>query len=186
MVTAAAIQKLPTSLRPVTDEQGANAAVSLILKPEAEDFEILLVKRAIRQTDPWSGQMALPGGKREPQDANLKATAIRETLEETGIDLRESLFLGVLDAVHSEPRRDLRILPFVVQLRGEPEVKLNFGELDAYLWVPYETIIQSRGKTVQPDFGEVSAFLLQDEVVWGITYKILQNLHRTLQALTAQ
>ena len=137
-----------------------NAAVTLLLKPKDEDFEILLVKRATYPADVWSDQMAFPGGKREPQDANLKATVTRETLEETGINLSESRFLGVLNAVQSLPRRDLRILPFVVALENEPKITLNHSELDSYMWVPYEEIVQSKGKTVEPNFGEVPAFIL--------------------------
>lgn len=62
------------------------AAVALLLRPR-EQLEILLIKRAERDTDPWSGHMALPGGRREPGDADLVTTAFRETEEETGVPL---------------------------------------------------------------------------------------------------
>lgn len=183
MVSTKIIQKLPRLLKPVTNEQDANAAVTLLLKTEKEDFEILLVKRANRESDVWSNQMALPGGKRDSGESNLKTTAIRETLEETGINLNQSSFLGVLKAIQSVPRRDYRILPFVVLLEKEPEIKLNNSELGSYMWIPYEKLLQSQGKSIQPKVGEVQAFIFKNAIVWGITYEILNDFTMTVEAL---
>jgi len=119
--------------------------------------------------------MALPGGKRERADKDLKATVTRETLEETGIDLSDGRFLGVLPPVRSTPKRDLLILPFVILLEKEPRIRLSSSELEAYIWVSYEKIVSSRGKATIPSIGEVSAYLVTDAVVvWGITYRILK------------
>ena len=174
MVSAEAIAKLPTALKPVSSEQGANAAVALLLKPRRGDFDLLLVKRVENPSDTWSGQMALPGGKREPEDASLRDTVVQETREETGVRLDGCRFLGVLDAVRSEPKPDFRILPFVVLLAEEPVLKLSKAELESYLWVPYEEVVGSRG-VVKFSFGKVPAYVLADAVVWGITYRILSE-----------
>ena len=174
MVSAEAIAKLPTALKPVSSEQGANAAVALLLKPRRGDFDLLLVKRVENPSDTWSGQMALPGGKREPEDASLRDTVVRETREETGVRLDGCRFLGVLEAVRSEPKPDFRILPFVVLLAEEPVLKLSKAELESYLWVPYEEVVGSRG-VVKFSFGKVPAYVLADAVVWGITYRILSE-----------
>jgi len=174
LVSAEAIANLPTVLKPVSSEQGANAAVALLLKPRRGDFDVLLVKRVENPSDTWSGQMALPGGKREPKDGSLRDTVVRETLEETGVRLEGCRFLGVLDAVRSEPKRDFRILPFVVLLAEEPMLKLSKAELETYLWVPYEEVVGSRG-VVEFSFGKVPVYVLADAVVWGITYRILSE-----------
>lgn len=174
MVNADTIKKLPATLKPVTDEQGANAAVSLLLKQSRVDFEVLLVKRVKNPQDPWSGQMALPGGKREPDDKDLKDTVKRETMEETGVALGDSNFLGVLTAVKSEHKPEVKILPFVALLAGNPKLKLCRDELESYVWVPYESIVQSRG-TVEFAFGKYPAYMVADPAVWGITYKILSQ-----------
>jgi ADP-ribose pyrophosphatase YjhB (NUDIX family) len=129
--------------------------------------------------------MALPGGKREPDDQNLKATVTSETFEETGMNLANSHFLGTLSAVQSVPRRDLLILPFVILLEHDPQVKLNC-ELDAFMWVPYEKLVRTKGKTEEPEFGKVSAYLLGNAVVWGITYRILRNFEKTVDDLKKQ
>jgi len=174
MVSAEVIAKLPTALKPISDEQGANAAVALLLKPKRSDFDLLLVKRVENQSDTWSGQMALPGGKREPKDASLRDTAVRETLEETGVKVDKSQSLGGLGAVRSEPRPDFKILPFVFLLEGEPQLKLNKAELETSIWVPYEEVVQSKG-TVQFSFGKVPAYIFSGGIVWGITYNILSE-----------
>jgi 8-oxo-dGTP pyrophosphatase MutT (NUDIX family) len=166
--------KLPVVLKPVTEEQGGNAAVALLLKPRQGDFDLLLVRRVKNPSDTWSGQMALPGGKHEPKDLNLKATVVRETLEETGIALTNCQFLGVLDAVRSEPRPDFKILPFVVLLECEPRLKLNKAELETFVWVPYEEVVQRKG-VVQFSFGKVPAYIFAEGIVWGITYNILSE-----------
>jgi 8-oxo-dGTP diphosphatase len=174
LVSAEVIAKLPTVLKPISDEQGADAAVALLLKAKRNDFDLLLVKRVENPSDPWSGQMALPGGKREPKDASLKGTVMRETLEETGITLGQCRFLGVLSAVRSEPKPDFSILPFVVLLEGEPKLKLNRAELETFMWVPYEEVVQSKAK-VKFSFGKAPAYVFADAIVWGVTYKILSE-----------
>src|SRR3989442_10873051 len=63
-------------------------------------LEALFIRRAQRADDPWSGQVALPGGRRDAGDADLFATAVRETREETGIDLAGAERLGRLDDLY--------------------------------------------------------------------------------------
>ena len=181
MVSAEVIVKLPAVLKSVSDEQGANAAVALLLKPSRGDFDLLLVKRVENPSDTWSGQMALPGGKREPKDLSLKDTVVRETMEETGVALTNCSFLGVLGAVRSEPRPAFKILPFVFLLEGEPRLKLNKAELETFVWVPYEKVVQSKGK-VQFSFGKVPAYIFAEGIVWGITYNILSEFIQAVEA----
>jgi hypothetical protein len=154
LVRAEVIARLPKALKPISDEQDANAAVALLLKPRRGDFDLLLVKRVESLSDPLSGQ--------------------RETLEETGVALGGCRFLGVLDAVRSEPKPDFKILPFVILLEDAPELKLNMAELETFIWVPYERLVQSKG-VVEFSFGETPAYRFADAVVWGITYKILSE-----------
>jgi 8-oxo-dGTP diphosphatase len=183
LIRAEVIARLPKALKPISDEQDANAAVALLLKPRRGDFDLLLVKRVESPSDPWSGQMALPGGKREPKDSSLKDTVMRETWEETGVALGECRFLGVLDAVRSEPKPVFKILPFVVLLEAEPELKLNKAELETFIWVPYEGVVQSKG-IVEFSFGKVPAYIFADAVVWGVTYKILSKFVEAVEQVS--
>src|SRR5688572_15001632 len=82
------------------------AAVAAILRevPGMSAAELFFIRRAEHPQDPWSGHIAFPGGRRDPGDPNLLATAMRETLEEVGIDLSRAKLLGRLPDVPSFSR----------------------------------------------------------------------------------
>ncbi|HEY8150363.1 MAG TPA: CoA pyrophosphatase, partial [Vicinamibacteria bacterium] len=89
----------------VADPPSSRAAVALILRDGPQGIEVLFIRRAEHPKDPWSGQMAFPGGRAEPGDADLRATAIRETREEIGVDLGAAAEpLGGLDEVRAMAR----------------------------------------------------------------------------------
>ena len=180
MVSAQTISRLPSVLRPISEEQQANAAVSLILRPADGDFQVLLVRRCENPKDPWSGNMALPGGKREAHDSDLKATVIRETFEETGLHIENSQFLGVTSAVYSRPVLSFCILPFVVVLAESQEIKLNLKELESYMWVPIGKLSKSKA-AAQVRIDKVPAFVLENVVVWGITHRILSDFIEAIE-----
>ncbi|MFN8571592.1 MAG: CoA pyrophosphatase [Gemmatimonadaceae bacterium] len=161
----------------------ARAAVALVFRVANDDLELLVIRRAERVGDPWSGQMALPGGRFDATDADLLDTAVRETWEETAVDLRamgESL--GMLDELH--PRTpvlpSIVIRPYVFALTGPASITLS-AEVAAVYWVPLRTLQDpavSRESVVSPR-GEpwrVSSFIVHDQVVWGLTERILRNL----------
>lgn len=177
------IEKLSHMLRPVTEEQNATAAVVILLTLVDDDIRILFVKRVENLQDPWSGQMALPGGKREAEDKSLKETVMRETAEETGVNLGCFQFLGVLEAVKSAPRPEMKILPFVVLCDFEPSVVLNEKELEAFVWISLEELVHNKG-TVTFWFGEFPAYIVGDNVIWGLTYRILEQVVHTFECST--
>lgn len=154
--------------------------MAAILADSAEgEPEILLIKRAQRDKDPWSGQMAFPGGRREPQDHDLLETARRETLEETGIALQNADVLGQLDDIRpigpGLPR--LVVRPFVFLVSSKPNVFLN-AEVDLHLWVKFSDLpdlASSSRVNVADSAIEVPAFLVGPHVVWGLTERILNS-----------
>jgi len=175
------IDKLSKLLKPLSEEQGADAAVALMLKPMNRDFKVLFVKRVENPADSWSGQVAFPGGKRDAKDKNLKRTIVRETLEETNIDLLDRCrFLGVLAAVRSTRRPEMKVLPFVILLEHEPAIKLNEKELEGFVWILLEELVRNKG-TVKFGFGEFPAYIVERNVIWGLTYRILENFFYTLE-----
>jgi 8-oxo-dGTP pyrophosphatase MutT (NUDIX family) len=143
---------------------------------------ILLIRRAERTGDPWSGHMALPGGRREPTDADLIDTAIRETAEEVGLRLPAAALLGALDDV--VPRTPvlppIAVRPFVFELGSRPELTLS-PEVAAVHWTPLDHLlnplthhpvqIQIRGET-----RDMPAYELDDAIVWGMTERVLTGL----------
>ena len=182
-----ALATRPAALAP-DDGAPRRAAVAVVLRHTAENgVELLLIKRSDREDDPWSGQIALPGGRRDPTDATLQDTAVRETLEETGIDLaRDGVVLGMLDELR--PRTpvlpSIIVTPFVAAVRADvpivtsDEVALAFWVALASLTDPtvaVESEVTARGTTWR-----VPSYLLGGHIVWGMTERILRNLQLIL------
>jgi len=158
------------------------AAIALVLRPsELGDPELLMIKRAEAEHDPWSGHIACPGGRMEPGDHDLEQTAIRETWEETGIHLaRDGRILGALDDMR--PRTPslppLVIRPFVAAVKPDVTI-VESPEVAEVFWVPLAAIREStawgRGLVPIRDVGEreVDVFRHGDHTVWGLTHRAL-------------
>lgn len=167
------MRRLASRLRESPDEK-ADAAVAILIRPDSADVEFFLVKRAEVLSDPWSGDMAFPGGKRCPQDGGLGETAVREVLEETGIDLHGEKPLGYMEPLFSWVRRTFSVQPVVYLYDGDPQVTLNY-ELTKSMWVPMGELRRSRAQAVVKGF-DSSIFKVGGEVVWGLTYRMLETL----------
>lgn len=159
-------------LKPIAEAE-ADAAVAIILKPALEDLEVLLVRRALNPSDPWSGDIAFPGGRRRGREPLIE-TAVREAWEEIGVDLNLCEALGTLDIYTSTRVPDLRVLPFVYLCDRELEIRLN-EELSSYFWIPLRRLRSSRGHAII-EGAENPAFILEEGVVWGLTYRMLEDL----------
>jgi len=174
-------EKLSKKLKQISESLDANAAVVVLLREKGQDFQVLFVKRAEKSDDPWSGQTALPGGKRNPEDRDLKETVVRETLEETSINLLEGCrFLGVMEPLRSTQRPEMKILPFIVLLEKEQTITLN-EELTGYFWIPLKELDHHRG-TAKFSFGEYPAYIIENHIIWGLTYRILKKLLSILES----
>jgi 8-oxo-dGTP pyrophosphatase MutT (NUDIX family) len=177
-------EKLSKTLK-TTEYLDAGAAVVVLLRSADQEFQVLLVNRAEKSTDPWSGQTAFPGGKRDPEDKDLKETVVRETLEETGINLCEGCrFLGDMEPVRSTQRPEMKILPFVVLQENEQDIELN-EELTEYFWTPLKELVHSKG-SVKYRCEEHPAYIIGNNVIWGLTYRILHNLRSLLSAIAEE
>ena len=154
------------------------AAVAMILKDKSNP-QVLLIKRSDRKSDPWSGQIALPGGKMQAGDTSAKETATRETSEEVGIDLKRAEFLGYAGVIPTHTGT-IRVVPCVFVLRQEVEVVPN-GEVASYRWVKLKELLSPGTKsTYQLSYGgetvEMPSYVVGDYVVWGLTYRILSSI----------
>lgn len=154
------------------------AAVSVILRGK-DSPQVLLIKRAERTGDPWSGQVAFPGGKMEDVDRGARAVAIRETREEIGIDLEMSAeFLGFYEPFMTHTGT-MNVVPSVYLLKGEVDVKPN-EEVSSYRWIDLGRLLGPGSRsTYRLPFGggiEMPAARVDDYVVWGLTYRILTSL----------
>jgi 8-oxo-dGTP pyrophosphatase MutT (NUDIX family) len=169
------LSKLSKMLNQTYESLDTHATVVVFLRAGNHCFQVLLVRRAENACDPWSGQTALPGGKGSSGDHNLKETVVRETWEETGINLLVGCsFLGAMEPVRSTQKPEMKILPIVVFQEKEQTIHLN-EELTEYFWVPLEEFAKNKG-TVKFGVDEHPAFLIVNHVVWGLTYRILDKL----------
>ncbi len=162
------------------DEPYKEAAVALVLRAVGNDLELLLMRRAAREGDPWSGQIGLPGGRFDAKDASLEHTALRETFEEVGIDLRtQGHVLGQLDELR--PRTPVLppiiVRPFVCAVHSELRIVANH-EVAELRWVRLGELFHpnTRVRTsvrVRDLQMKVDAYQLGDFTVWGMTERIL-------------
>ncbi len=171
------------------DEPFREAGVALVLRPRGDtDAELLLIRRAERAGDPWSGQVALPGGRFSASDASLEDTALRETLEEVGLDVRANgHVLGALDELR--PRTPalppIIVRPYVCVVPDPPPLELNY-EVAASRWIPVSELF-APGARVQTSVEvrnirmRVDAFVVDDYLVWGMTERILMTLWQLSQ-----
>ena len=162
-----------------------DAAVSVIFRVSAHDsLELLMIERASYEGDPWSGHVAFPGGRREPHDATLLDTALRETREEIGIDLvTEGRVLGALDRLHpvSPSLPPLSIAPFVALLTQDATLALSNEVAEAF-WVPL-AILQRPDTSSDVEVllsngtrRTVRAFVHGRYTIWGLTERIIRDL----------
>ena len=182
-------QLLGATLPPPADPVSSRAAaVAAIFRARPHGHEVLFIRRAEREGDPWSGHMALPGGRREPTDQDLLTTAIRETEEEIGLDLvRSAELVGVLgdhDANGRGARASLPTRPFVFELFGE--ARLTFSEeVSEAFWAPVAPIVRGERSAEKRVVHEGQSYVMpgwdvEGRIVWGLTYWMLSSLFQRL------
>jgi 8-oxo-dGTP pyrophosphatase MutT (NUDIX family) len=160
-------------------ERPRRAAVALVLAERDSGLSALLVRRAEREGDPWSGHMALPGGHEHATDRDLLQTAIRETLEEVGLDLEGAELLGRLDDLSPMRSSAMSVRPFVFAVPEPPELTTAL-EVAETLWVSLSDLASDKLRaTRQVEMAtkrvEVPAFVIGERVVWGMTFHLLER-----------
>ena len=161
--------------------EARRAAVALLVAVGA-DPAILFIKRQQRLGDPWSGQMALPGGFAGSQDPTLEATARRETAEETGIELGAVALLGVLDDVSPRtpylPPIVVRPFAFLLPERLRPAPG---PEVETAVWLPASQLFSPRYRrpfrlNLPGEVREFPSIVIGDYTIWGLTERVLHQL----------
>lgn len=169
------------------------AAVAALVRPSSgTELELLLIRRAEREGDVWSGHVALPGGRREPDDVDALHTARRETLEEVGIDLQRcGTPLGPLPVLtpRSQMLPTIAVHPFV-WLVGEARAQLS-DEVAAVRWVSLDHLRsadhQIEHRLLMPSGEErtFAAISVGEDVLWGMTHRIVLTLLEALDGRPA-
>lgn len=153
------------------------AAVALVLAPDPDC--ILLIRRADREGDNWSGHLAFPGGRWSPGDAELADTARRETWEEVGLQLPAGSRIGTLDdlAPSTSVLPPILVRPFVFQVPSRSPLELNPEVAQAW-WLSLEALLRPGvfGPVELPRHGTIirtMGYHLEQGVLWGLSERIL-------------
>lgn len=167
--------------RLVDRPEARQAAVALVVAASA-DPAILFIKRQQRSGDPWSGQMALPGGFAASRDPSLEATARRETREETGIELGGgATLIGALDDVSPRtpylPPIVVRPFAYLVPERLKPQPG---PEVEAAVWLPVDQLFSRFRRpfrlSLPGEAREFPSIVIGDYTIWGLTERVLNQL----------
>jgi 8-oxo-dGTP pyrophosphatase MutT (NUDIX family) len=159
------------------DEIPAAVLAPLFLAGEPATPHIVLTRRRadLRR---HAGEIAFPGGRRDPQDASLKDTALREAEEEIGLPRADVRVLGTLPPV-STFATGYVIHPFVAAIPAGVAWRLSPREVDAVLELPVEDVSAARTRTRLERRGisfETDAYAVGEHIIWGATARIIQLL----------
>ena len=162
------------------------AAVAAVIRVVAEP-ELLFIKRAQAEGDPWSGHIAFPGGRIEPADDSLETTAIRETFEELSLDLTTGRVGGRLDdlAPRSHALPPIVVRPFVAVVAGDTEL-VPSREVASTFWVPFAALRDPESQdeyvmTVNGVRARFPAYRIDEHLVWGMTERIVRQFLSLLE-----
>ncbi len=177
------VEQLATRLShtaPVPGADGVRRAAVAALLLDLPEPRVLLMKRAERVGDPWSGHISLPGGGYHAEDGDLLATAIRETHEELGIELARDQLLGNLAPLgpRSAGPTPIEVTPFVFRCREAPRVVCGPEALAAF-WLPLDAAVSGVLDATYTYPGSQMTFPswnYEGHVIWGMTRRILDDL----------
>jgi len=172
-------ESLSSNRRSDSNERVDAVVAVLLYQDSVDELSTLLIHRVERNNDPWSGQIGLPGGRVEKFDSSTREALEREVREEVALELgREGELLGVLSVGHPGRRVEMRVQPWVYGLQRRPEVTVG-PEIQQSFWVSLAKLPSLRGTSEVEIRGTrmpVEAFLVDGRVVWGFTYRVLNEL----------
>ena len=164
--------------------RAGRAAVAIMVREGSDATEMLMIRRATREGDPWSGHMGFPGGRRDPEDASNFSCALRETREEIGVDLSQwGTPLGELSDVNTgcrKARPEMLVTPFIFQVGELPALTPNY-EVDDVVWVPLHFLMNEanreplewdwKGKKMETD-----SYLYDSYRIWGLSLMMIDEM----------
>ena len=166
------------------EPRSGRAAVAIMVREGLDATEMLMIRRATREGDPWSGHMGFPGGRRDPGDPCNFSCALRETEEEIGVDLEQwGTRLGELSDVNTGWRADrpeMLVTPFVFRVAELPELTPNH-EVDDVVWVPLHFLMDHRNREPlawewKGQKMETDSYLYDSYRIWGLSLMMIDEM----------
>ena len=166
------------------EPSAGRAAVAIMVREGLNATEMLMIRRATREGDPWSGHMGFPGGRRDPGDPCNFSCALRETEEEIGVDLEQwGTRLGELSDVNTGWRADrpeMLVTPFVFRVAELPELTPNH-EVDDVVWVPLHFLMDHRNREPlawewKGQKMETDSYLYDSYRIWGLSLMMIDEM----------
>ncbi len=187
--TMAQMEMVPATRRSDASKSSATeprrqSAVLVLFYKRGRKACFPLVKRVV-YNGVHSGQISLPGGQYEKTDRDFTRTALRETEEEIGVEAGKIKLLGELSPIYIPPS-NFDVHPFVGYISGEPQFQVDPVEIDHLLEIELDTFMDPACKTEKKIHHRtgvdvsVPCFYLQDEIVWGATAMILNELREVV------
>lgn len=158
-----------------------HAAVALTLAGIGSSLQLCLIRRVEHPSDPWSGHMALPGGRASAGDLSARAVAEREAREEVGLELADSHWIGALSELPVRlggVETSMVLAPFVYHVGPEPPpLTSNYEVAEAY-WAPLADLWDQRNASeLRLERNGVPmifpAIRFRDHLIWGLTHRVL-------------
>jgi 8-oxo-dGTP pyrophosphatase MutT (NUDIX family) len=164
------------------------SAVAIIMRQSVDGLEALMIKRAEREGDPWSGHMAFPGGLSEHDDRNNLHTAQRETLEEVGLNTEHYTQcrgrLSDILARRHRGKKPMVVTPYLFTIDDVPELQLNHEVADVF-WIPLNFLAnRDNRETMQWQMKKINwtlpCYFYQQQRIWGLSLMMLDELIKVL------
>ena len=163
---------------PTQENQFKFSSVMLIIHFTMGDPHILLIKRT-KLVKNHAGEISFPGGNFTPMDVNMLQTAIREIEEELGLKINKEQVIGSLNAERTLTSRYI-IYPYVTLLEKIPKIVVTNYEVEKIIDAPLISLLKSRESDIKHQqeysISQLPKFTYNNEVVWGATARILDQL----------
>ena len=164
------------------------ASVAMILSETEDDLEVCFIRRAERVGDPWSGQVAFPGGKADSCDIDAHSVAERETHEEVGLKLEISHRVGPLPT-RQVATRNLLLSPFIYHIGSDEKATVFAREPDEVahvFWVPMRHLFMQSSATEleYPIAGSGMTYpgiRYKEDIIWGLTLNVLESFAQIMR-----
>ena len=163
------------------------AAVNIVLYLKDNEWHFPLIVRSTNERDRHSGQISLPGGKREELDKDFAETAIRETSEEIGIEKHYVRMIRELSPIYIPPS-NFYVYPFISYTKKNPEFILQQSEAVEVIEFPITSFLNlpdSPEIMALPGAGghEVPVINFNGYIIWGATAMILSEFSQLIKKM---